>query len=128
MEIRRSSLSVGKIIRKVLTEDAEVQSKVTKVFPVVTDKALLPYIAYRREGFEPGLFKGGNADTVSVEIAVFSADYESGIDIAEAVRVALDGCQADLYGLRMRSCYLSDSDEGYQDDAYVQRLVFTIKV
>lgn len=123
-----TSLSIGKIIRKLLTEDEEIKAaKVTKVFPVVTDEARLPYIAYRRADIEPGPFKGGNADTVTVEVAVFTKDYESGIELAEVVRRVLDGQQADIDGLRMRSCTLSGGDEKYQDDAYVQYLIFTIK-
>ena len=44
-----TSLSIGKIIRKLLTESVKIKAaKVTKVFPVVTDEAKLPYIAYRR--------------------------------------------------------------------------------
>ena len=66
-----TSLSIGKIIRKLLTESVKIKAaKVTKVFPVVTDEAKLPYIAYRRADIEPGPFKGGNADTVTVEVRV----------------------------------------------------------
>lgn len=123
-----TSLSIGKIIRKLLTESAEVRAaNVTKVFPVVTDEARLPYIAYRRADIEPGPVKVGNADTVTVEVAVFTKDYESGIELAEVVRSVLDGQQAEIEGLRMRSCTLTGGDEKYQDDAYVQYLVFTIK-
>lgn len=127
-----TSLSAGKLIRRILTEDEAVRAaKVTKVFPVVTDNAILPYIAYRRKSVEAGAVKGavvGNADTTAVEILCFTGDYESGVSLAEAVRDALDGRQAEADGLRMRSCVMTDSEEAWQDDAYVQRLVFTIKV
>ena len=128
MASEMTSLSVGKIIRKLLIEDAEIKARVTKVFPVVTDTAKLPYIAYRRKSHDPNVFKGGNADTVSVEALVFTEDYESGVELAEAVRRVLDGAQAKIDGLTMRSCYFADGEEAYQDDAYVQKLVFTIKV
>lgn len=128
-----TSLSAGKIIRKILTEDVAVKAaKVTKVFPVVTDNAILPYIAYRRKSVDANSVKSqsviGNADTTAIEILCFTQDYESGIALAEAVRDALDGRQAEADGLRMRSCVMTDSEEAWQDDAYVQRLVFTIKV
>lgn len=122
-----TSLSVGKIIRSLLVADPTIKAKVTKVFPVVTDKANLPYIAYRRAGIEPRPFKGGNADTVTVEVLVFAADYESGVELAEDVRRVLDCQQGEIDGLTIRSCTLTDGEEAYQDDAYVQRLVFTIK-
>lgn len=128
-----TSLSAGKIIRKILTEDEAVKAaEVTKVFPVVTDNAILPYIAYRRKSVDANSVKSqsviGNADTTAIEILCFTQDYESGIALAEAVRDALDGRQAEVDGLRMRSCVMTDSEEAWQDDAYVQRLVFTIKV
>jgi hypothetical protein len=123
-----TSLSIGKIIRKLLTESVTIKAaKVTKVFPVVTDEAKLPYIAYRRADIEPGPFKGGNADTVTVEVACFTKDYESGIELAEIVREVLDCQEKEIDGLKMRSCTLSGGDERYQDDAYVQYLIFTIK-
>lgn len=128
-----TSLSAGKIIRKILTEDETVKAMgVTKIFPVVTDTAILPYIAYRRKSVEANTVKSqsyiGNADTTSIEILCFTDDYESSISLAEAVRNALDGRQYEIDGLRMRSCVMTDSEEAWQDDAYVQRLIFTIKV
>lgn len=129
--LRLTSLSVGKVIRKILTEDGAVkEAKVTKVFPVVTDKAILPYIAYRRASVDANALKGitvNNADTTAIEVVCFTEDYESGVALAEAVRNALDGRQAEVDGLRMRSCILTNSEEAYQDDAYLQKLVFTIK-
>ena len=41
---------------------------------------------------------------------------------------ALDGAQGEKDGLVMRSCYLADSEEAWQDDAYVQQLVFNVKI
>ncbi len=129
MASKMTSLSVGKIIRKILTEDEDIKAAaVAKVFPVVTDKAILPYIAYRRISHDPNLWKVGNADTTHVEVDVFAKDYESSIKIAEAVRGALDGRKAELNGLCMRSCFFADGEEGYQDDAFIQKLIFTIKV
>ena len=122
-----TSFSVGKIIRSMMVADASIKAKATKVFPVVTDKANLPYIAYRRAGIESKPFKGGKADTVTVEVLVFTADYESGVELAEDVRRVLDCQQGEIDGLTMRSCTLADGEEAYQDDAYVQKLVFTIK-
>lgn len=127
-ELRMTSLSVGKIIHKVLTEDETISASVTKVFPIVTDKAVLPYIAYRRVSHDPNVNKVSNPDTTHVEVAVFAADYEKSIELAEAVRAALDGKKAELNGLKMRICYFADGEEGYQDEAFVQKLVFTIKV
>lgn len=129
MAVNKSSLSAGEIIRAVLVEDPEVAARTTKVYPVVADEAKLPYIVYRRTQLEQDATKGcRGADTVGIEVICYTEQYTPGVELAEAVRDALDGKQAEVDGLVMRSCYLSDSEEGWQDDAYVQQLVFTVKM
>lgn len=129
MAVSKSSLSAGEIIRAMLIKDSEVMARANKVFPVVEDKADLPYIVYRRTQLEQDPTKRGRgADTVGIEILCYTAGYTEGVELAEAVRGALDGAQGETDGLVMRSCYLADSEEAWQDDAYVQQLVFTVKI
>lgn len=129
MAVSKSSLSAGEIIRAMLIEDSEVMARVNKVFPVVEDKADLPYIVYRRTQLEQDPTKAGRgADTVGIEILCYTAGYTEGVELAEAVRSALDNRQGEIDGLVMRSCYLTDSEEAWQDDAYVQQLVFNVKI
>lgn len=129
MAVSRSSLSAGEIIRAVLVEDPEVSARTGKVYPVVEDSAELPYIVYRRTQLEQAQVKGQRgADTVGIEVLCYTQHYTEGVELAEAVRDALDGKQAEIDDLVMRSCYLSDSEEAWQDDAYVQQLVFTVKI
>lgn len=129
MAVSKSSLSAGEIINAVLTNDAEVSARAGNIYPVVEDKADLPYIVYRRVQLEQGQVKGqrGN-DTVGIEILCYTKGYTEGVELAEAVRDALDGKQAEHEGLVMRSCHLADSEEAWQDDAYVQQLVFSVKI
>lgn len=131
MAVGKSSLSAGEIIRAVLTEDPEVAARAKKVYPVVEDSAELPYIVYRRTKLEQLPIKGnGNrvSDTVAIEVLCYTEGYTEGVELAEAVRAALDNKTAESGGLVMRSCYLTDSEESWQADAYVQELVFTIKI
>ena len=100
---------------------------------MATDKAELPYILYRRASMEQNPQKTGNpgADTVQMEVICFAADYDDCLELAEAVRGALDNkrdMQTDDETLTMRSCLLVDSEEAWQDDAYVQQLIFNVKV
>lgn len=127
---KKTSLSAGAVIRAVLLEDAEVSKRVKKIFPVWTDKADLPYIAYRRVGLTANPTKGGQpgADEINVEVICYTARYTEGVELAEAVRAALDFTEAEHDGQHLRGCYLSDSEEAYQDDAYLQQLIFTIKI
>lgn len=127
-----TSLSVGKLIRDLLLQSEEVTDIVTtkKIFPIATDKAVLPYVLYRRAGFEQQNTKAGfrGADTVTMEVVCYAKDYEGSINLAEAVRSALDGQTLEKDGLKLRSCYLSGGDETYEDDAFAQSLLFTIKL
>ncbi len=129
MAVSKSSLSAGEIIRAILIEDSEVMARAKKVFPVVEDSAELPYIVYRRTQLVQTPVKGQRgADTAGIEILCYTAGYTEGVELAEAVRDALDGAQREQDGLVMRSCYLEDSEEAWQDDAYVQQLVFNVKI
>ena len=127
---KKTSLSAGSIIRAILLEDADVKAMTGNVFPVATDKATLPYILYRRTALEhnPTKAKQPGADTVQIEVLCFTDKYKEGVEMAEAVRAALDYAQGESDGLVMRSCILNDSEEAWQDDAYVQQLVFSVKI
>ena len=133
MAVNKTSLSAGVLIRELLLDSAEVTARTNKVYPVATDKAELPYILYRRASMEQNPQKTGNpgADTVQMEVICFAADYDDCLELAEAVRGALDNkrdMQTDDETLTMRSCLLVDSEEAWQGDAYVQQLIFNVKV
>lgn len=99
------------------------------VFPVVSFDAALPYIVYRRIQLEQTPHTGSRpADMTAIEVLCFTEQYTDGVLLAEAVRAALDGARAEVDGMRLRSCYLSDSEEAWGDDAFVQRLIFNVKI
>lgn len=130
-ELKRTSISAGRLIYSLLTSDADVAASVTKVYPVVEPmEAKCPYIVYRRTSLSssPQKFGQPGADTINVVITCFTQDYDSGVALAEKVRGVLDFCTTEFAGQRMRSCYLTDSSEGTEGDAYMQNLVFTIKI
>lgn len=130
MAASKTSLSAGEVIRTALLDDKDVMARVNKIFPVVADSAELPYISYRRAGFEQNPQKAGapGADSIQLEVLCFTARYTEGVELAEAVRAALDHTTITQEGLRLRSCTLTDSEEAYQDDAFVQQLVFTVNI
>lgn len=129
MAVSKSALSAGEIIRAILMTDPEVSARANKVFPVIEDNAKLPYIVYRRTQLTKDPTKAGRGSTtVDIEVICYTEHYTEGVELAEAVRAALDGRQGTSDGLVMRSCVLSDSGEAWQDDAYLQQLVFSIKI
>lgn len=126
----KTSLSAGSVIRDILLKSARVTSYTTKIFPVATDQAILPYILYRRAALEHNPTKAGapGADTVTIEILCYADSYAESIDLAESVRAALDYAQRDNGVLQMRSCTLVDSEESWEADAYMQFLSFKVKI
>lgn len=126
-------MSAGYLIREILLESPEVAGITTKIYPVVADVAIMPYIVYRRTGFTQTAHKSPapqKADTIQIEVNCYAAGYAGSVELAEAVRTALDGIQATSAdgSLRMRSCILEDGDEDIEGDACLQRLLFTIKI
>lgn len=128
--MNKTSLSAGAIIRGLLIADKEVKKRTNKVFPLVVDTAQLPYILYRRASLQHNPTKAGapGADTVMMEVVCYTAKYAEGVELAECVRSALDYAQGESDGLEMRSCTLTDSEEAYEDDAFVQKLVFQVRI
>lgn len=126
----KTSLSAGAVIREILLGDADVRRRTNKIFPVVTSKAELPYILYRRAALQhnPTKARQPGADTVTMEVFCYTANYADGVELAEAVRKALDYAQGEKDGLIMRSCTLVDSEEDFTDDAFVQCLSFNVKI
>lgn len=133
MAAYKTSLSAGALIREILLDSAAVTALTDKIFPVATDIAELPYILYRRVSMDQNVQKTGQpgADTVQIEVICFTEKYSDGVELAEAVRGALDNVrdvQTDDETLVMRGCTLADSEEAWQDDAYLQQLVFNVKI
>lgn len=130
MDVTKTSLSAGAVIRAVLLADPEVSRRVRKIFPLISSDAELPYITYRRAAMSAAPQKSGRpgSDEVQIEVLCFTSRYAEGVELAEAVRNALDFCSAEAEGVNMRSCYLAESEEGFQDDAFVQQLLFNVKI
>lgn len=127
--MKRTSLSGGLWIYQALSESEEVMEKVTKIFPLVTDTAELPYICYRRSGGSYAQNTTRPRDTAQVEVWCYAATYEESVDLAEMAREAIEGNREEAEcGLTAGPCWLSGSEELWEDDAFIQKLVFEIKI
>lgn len=123
----KTVLSAGTAVYEVLSE--RLKKKVTKVFPVVTDEAVLPYVCYHREALETAVAKHAqSADTATIVVDCYAATYNGSVALAEAVREALDNVSITTSaGLNVRSSFLVDAAESWTDDAYVQSLTFKLR-
>lgn len=123
--ILSSSIAIG----HALASSVEVMSRANKIFPVVASiQAELPYVCFRREETAHQPLKGSMADTAQVAVLCFTSEYGDGVELAEAVRSALDGASFSVEGLTLRSCHLSKASEAWADDAFIQELLFTVKI
>lgn len=125
--LMKTVLSAGTAVYEVLSE--RLSDKVTKVFPVVTDEAVLPYVCYHREALETAVAKNAqSADTATIVVDCYAATYNGSVALAEAVREALDNVSITTSaGLNVRSSYLVDAAESWTDDAYLQSLSFKLR-
>lgn len=123
----KTVLSAGTAVYEVLSE--RLADKVTKVFPVVTDEAVLPYVCYHREALEAAVAKHAqSADTATIVVDCYAATYNGSVALAEAVREALDNVSITTSaGLTVRSSFLVDAAESWTDDAYLQSLSFKLR-
>ncbi|MCR5841957.1 MAG: hypothetical protein K6G86_07760 [Bacteroidales bacterium] len=138
-----TSLSAGLLIREILSQSSRVSAVSNKVYPIVSEAdSKLPYICYRRAGLKVNPVKTApGADSAIVEVLCYAQTYKHSVQMAEAVREALDGVQAEIdldddggqeenggAILAARSITLSDAGEGWADDAYFQSLTFVINI
>lgn len=122
--ILSSSIVIGAVLQDC------VSNLVTKIFPVIAVKdAEAPYIRYVRTKLAQSAVKlnMGPTDAI-VQVDCCTREYSEGVELAEAVREALDGCQCRVGDITMRSCMLMDGSEDYRDDTFVQTLIFKVKI
>lgn len=125
MNNARTSLSAGLIVMGMLQEAGVA----ARAFPIAAQEAELPYIVYQRVAAKANPTKGlGSADAATVEVTVWAATVMESIELAEAVRAALDGRSYERGGLACRRCLMADSSEGWEADAYFQRMAFEMAI
>lgn len=126
-----SSISAGLVIFAILSENEEIGQRVTRIFPVAitAENAKLPFIVYRTVKQEPMPVKPQRGlDSCQVAVDCAAAGYKEAVELAEMVRRALEESDREESGIQIASCEMSDREEFYEDDAFVERLIFTITV
>ncbi len=84
-----------KVIRNQLINDADVSARVgSRVYPLLApSSATLPWLVFRRTSIsrERTMASPMGTPTVSIEFQVFAESYEDAREIADKVRLVLDG-------------------------------------
>lgn len=113
-------IEIGKDIKILL------DSICKKVFPVIADAGTtFPFITYRRSSSRDYDNKDSiYEESATVEIIVASNTYSESIDLAQKCREKLEGTK----NKKIKKISLVDAFEDYQEDAFIQTLVFNIKL
>lgn len=100
------------------------------IIPVRGFNVESPYVVFRRSGLVETAVKGTRgADTVTIELLCVCPEHEQSLELAEAVRDALDGTEITTDdGYTIRSCRLTAAQEYAEDDNFIQQLIFTVKI
>lgn len=126
-----NSLLVGKYIYRMLSEDEVLSGKVTskKIFPLVANAdTTYPFIVYSRTGLVVEYCKDGTVEnTVDFLILSVSDNYVESLEVANQIRSILENKRYKDDTMKISSIRLSSVQEEYMEDAYIQRLNFTIK-
>ncbi len=89
------SLQIGKAIYDILHSNTDIVAKLQdKIFPLISEQnTTFPFIVYKRTGIIPAYTKDRYSanDSVTVEIVVASEKYNESVEIADLVRLALEG-------------------------------------
>ena len=126
-----NSLLVGKYIYKLLAEDVVLYTKVTpkKIFPLVANAdTTYPFIVYARTGLMVDYCKDGTIENrIDFQIVSVSENYVESLEVANQIRNILEMNRYKDEDICIRECKLSSVSEEYMEDAFIQRLNFTIK-
>lgn len=121
------SLQIGKAIYHILSNDTDVVDRVqNKIYPLIADvDTTFPFIIYKRTGITPADSKDRfiYSEDVYVDVVIASDKYNESIEIADLVRTALLKGRYD----GIKDINLTDADEDYIEDTFIQNLTFKIK-
>ena len=91
------NFKIGSEIRNVILSSAAVKNAVdTKVFPLIANAGTtFPFVVYRRSSYSPQSDKDVLSESVYMEIAIISTNYEQSVSIANDVADALIQYESD---------------------------------
>lgn len=120
---------IGNTIRDILLGDFDVNYQVgNHIYPVVApENTKGDFIVYYRQKYSKTLTKQGVVqDECEVVVLAISENYDDALELASNIDSALtgthtteDGCKVDIL--------LADSSEAFEDNKYIETLVFSIK-
>lgn len=119
---------IGNDIRAILLDNEDIINQVdTNIFPIIApENTTGDFIVYSRTKYSKNAVKMGvYQDECEVAVVGISDNYDDAISLASKIDNALSGMH-NLNGVKLQIT-LADSTETFEDDKYIETLVFTIK-
>lgn len=121
-----NSIEISKKIYSILSGDDRLKELVDdKIYPLIAESdTKYPFVVFKRSQINPEYTKDWlTTEQVILDIVCASSKYFEVVDVASAVRTALEGYKDDdlLEGIKVQ--YIT---EDFFDDCYTQRITFQI--
>lgn len=120
---------IGNDIRALLLKDEEIVKQVgNNVYPLVAPETTFgDFIVYMRNKYAKSAVKMGvYSDECEVAVVGISDNYDSAIALASKIDNSLSGLHTLENGVKIQMT-LVDSTETFEDDKYIETLIFNIK-
>lgn len=119
-----TGLEIGKAIFTIL-------KGIKNVYPLVADQGTeYPFVIYRRVSLQHSNTKDrfNYQELATVEVVVASNTYTESIELAKQVMYRLEHTRGIYNDISINEIKLTDAEEEYIEDAFVQKLTFTIEI
>ena len=120
---------IGDAIRDILIEDDDVHYQVgDHIYPIVAaENTKGDFIVYSRQKYSKASVKQGvYEDECEVAVVGISESYDRAIELAANIDAALTGTHTIAKGCKV-DIMLLDSTETFDDNKYIETLLFSIK-
>lgn len=114
------NFKIGQEIRNAILSSTAVKNAVdTKVFPLIANAGTsFPFIVYRRSSYSPMSNKDTLNETVYIEIAIITTNYEQSVSIANDVADVLIHYESDT----IEEIKVTNISEEFISDSFVQKI------
>ena len=129
----KNGIHINKYIRQWLTGSTAVTDLVDKknIVPLVVSPTEQPFITFQHGPIEVDYSKAPDSvvvDKVEVLIAIVAADYEQSIDIAAAVRQAVEYQCYEDDDIYIPVITISEISETVESDNYIQQILLDFEI
>lgn len=127
-----NTILIWKYLRPLLVENETLEElmDINNIFPLVAKEGTkYPFIIYSRDNITPVYTKGiygGWDNTITLSLRVYSSDYTQSINIANAVRNAIEWQQFENEEIKIHPIELQSCFESFSEDGFCQTLTFIV--